>query len=326
MKLLNKIALAAGLLLGICMTPLAAHAQAWPAKPITLIVPFPPGGFTDNVTRAVSVELSKELGQPVVVDNRAGAGGRIGTTAIVGAPKDGYTIGLGVPATLSLLPVIDPKFANLKAQYAPITMAVRGYLGVAINPTHNKFRTFAEFVAYGKANPGKLTYGTPGAGTSFNLWGEVIADAAGFKPLHVPYRGEAPAVNDLLAGQIDFMLITGAIKPHVDAGKLQVLATTGAQRWSAFPDAPTLKEAGLSDVLVASGWMAFIAPAGVPKEVLNKLSAAFVKALRQPTVEKVLTSQGYTVVAGKPHEVTDTVQSEIKQFGAVVRSGKVVLE
>ena len=303
----------------------ALHAQAWPTKPVTLIVPFPPGGFTDNVTRAASQELARALGQPVIVENKSGAGGRIGTDAILAAPKDGYTIGLGVPATLSLLPIIDPKYANLTRQYAPITIAVRGYLGIAINPAHTKARTFKEFVANAKANPGKVAYGTPGAGTSYNLWGEVVADAAGFDPLHVPYKGEAPALNDLLGGQLQFMMVTGAAKPHVDAGKLLILATTGPERWSIFPNAPTLKEAGVPDI-VASGWLAYIAPAGVPKDVLDKLNAAFAQALKQASVEKVLGNQGYTVVASKPEELASLVQSETARFGAIIKSGRVKLE
>ena len=309
----------------LSLAALAVQAQAWPTKPVTLIVPYPPGGFTDNVTRAVSQELARGLGQPVIVENKAGAGGRIGTDAILNAPKDGYTIGLGVPATLSLLPIIDPKYAGLGGRYAPITIAVRGYLGIAINPAHSKIRTFAEFVTHAKANPGKVAYGTPGAGTSFNLWGEVVADAAGFDPLHVPYKGEAPALNDLLGGQLQFMMVTGAAKPHVDAGKLLILATTGPERWSIFPNAPTLKEAGIPDV-VASGWLAYIAPAGVPREVLDKLNAAFALALKQPSVEKVLGNQGYTVVASKPEELATLVQGEGTRFGKIIKAGRVKLE
>lgn len=307
------------------LSTFAAQAQAWPAKPVTLIIPFPPGGFTDNVTRAVSQELAKALGQPVVVENKAGAGGRIGTDAILNAPKDGYTIGLGVPATLSLLPIIDPKYAELAKRYAPITVAVRGYLGIAINPDHTKARTFKDFVAYAKANPGKVAYGTPGAGTSFNLWAEVVADAAGFDPLHVPYKGEAPALNDLLGGQIQFMMVTGAAKAHVDSGKLLILATTGSERWGIFPNAPTLKEVGISG-LIASGWLAYIAPAGVAPDVLAKLNAAFAQALKQPAVASALGSQGYAVVASKPEELTNLVQSETTQFGKIIKSGRVKLE
>lgn len=322
----TRIAFAAGVAFCSALTSVPAFADNWPSKPITLVVPFPPGGFTDNVTRAVSAELTKSLGQSVIVENKSGAGGRIGTTAVINAPKDGYTIGLGVPATLSLLPVIDPKFAKLGQQYAPITIGVRGYLGVAINPEKLPMRTFQQFVEYAKANPDKLSYGTPGAGTSFNLWGEVLAEAAGFKPLHVPYRGESPALTDLLGGQIQFMLVTGAAKPYVDSGKLLVLATTGAERWSAFPNAPTLKETGIASDVLASGWMGFIAPKGTPQAVIDKLNAAFIHALRQPSVEKVLTSQGYTVVASKPEALTRLVGDETKRFEQVIASGKVKLE
>ncbi len=324
---MNPIHRRLALLASMALFAVASHAQtAWPAKPITLIVPFPPGGFTDNVSRAVSVELGKTLGQSVIIENRSGAGGRIGTDAILKAPKDGYTIGLGVPATLSLLPIIDPKYAQLAKQYSPITVAVKAYLGFAINPEKTQARTFQEFVAYAKANPDKVAYGTPGAGTSYNLWAEIIADAAGFKPQHIPYRGEAPALTDLLGGQIQFMMVTGAAKPYADSGKLLILATTGAERWSIFPNAPTLKEVGMASDLVASGWLAFIAPAGVPKDVIDKLNAAFVKALNQPSVEKVLSSQGYAVIASKPEELPRLVEKETTLFSAIVKAGKVKFE
>ena len=312
-----------------CLAPLvlaaSVHAQGWPARPVTVIVPFPPGGFTDNVTRVVSQELAKALGQPVVVENKPGAGGRIGTDLILNAPKDGYTIGLAVPATLSLLPIIDPKYADLARRYAPITIGVSGYLGFAINPEQTKVRSFQEFVAYARANPGKVAYGTPGVGTSYNLWGEIVASAAGFDPLHVSYRGEGPALIDLAGGQLQFMIVTGAAKPFVDSGKLAILATTGPERWSLFPNAPTLKEVGIQE-LVASGWLAYIAPAGVPQDVLDKLNTAFRTALRQPAVAAALGSQGYTVVASRPEELTSRVQSETELFGKIIKSGRVKME
>jgi tripartite-type tricarboxylate transporter receptor subunit TctC len=312
-----------------CLAPLvlaaSVHAQGWPAKPVTVIVPFPPGGFTDNVTRVVSQELSKALGQPVVVENKPGAGGRIGTDLILNAPKDGYTIGLAVPATLSLLPIIDPKYADLARRYAPITIGVSGYLAFAINPEQTKVRSFQEFVAFARANPGKVAYGTPGVGTSYNLWGEIVASAAGFDPLHVSYKGEGPALIDLAGGQLQFMIVTGAAKPFVDSGKLAILATTGPERWSLFPNAPTLKEVGIQEV-VGSGWLAYIAPAGVPQDVLDKLNTAFRTALRQPAVAAALGSQGYTVIASRPEELTSRVQSETELFGKIIRSGRVKME
>ena len=303
----------------------SVHAQGWPAKPVTLIVPFPPGGFADNISRVVGLELGKVLGQSVIVENKAGAGGRIGTDAMLNAPKDGYTISLGVPATLSLLPIIDPKYANLSSRYVPLTIAVRGYLGLAINPEKLPVRTFRDFVAYAKANPGKVAYGTPGVGTSYNLWAEVIAEAAGFDLLHVPYKGEGPALTDLVGGQLQFMVVTGAAKAHVDSGRLHILATTGPERWSIYPNAPTLKEAGF-DTLIASGWLAFIAPAGIPKDIQQKLNSAFAQALKSPTVEKALGGQGYSVVASKPEELTTLVQSEAARFGKIIQSGRVKLE
>ncbi len=307
-----------------CLSP--ARAQVWPSRPITLINPYPPGGFADSVTRVVAQEAATVLGQAIVVENRPGASGKIGLDAVLAAPKDGYTLGLAVPASLSLFPVLDPKYANLHSRYAPITMAVRGYLALAINPAVVPARSIREFAAWAKANEGKVSYGTPGVGTSYHLWAEAFNMAAGIAPTHVPYKGEGPALNDLLGGQISFMMVTGAAKQHVDSGRLLVLATTGAERWTLlYPNAPTFKEAGYPEV-ESSGWLAYIAPAGVPREIIERLNRAFIQALRSPAVEKVLGSQGYTVVGSAPELVTDTARREGETLAAVIKARGLKLE
>jgi len=305
--------------------PHLAIADDWPSKPITLIVPYPPGGFADNVTRSLAAEVSKTLGQPVVVDNRTGASGRIGTDAIIRAPKDGYTIGLGVPATLSLLPATDPRYADLSRQITPITIAVRTEVGLAINPQRIPARNFKEFVAYARSRNGEMAYGSAGNATSSHLWSETLLEAVGVKAVHVPYKGEAPAVTDLLGGQVQFVLISGSVKPHVDSGKLMVIATSGEQRWKLFPDVPTLKELGL-DGVAASGWLAYFGPAGVPAGVTEKLNSAFASALKQPSVQKLLEGQGYSAIGSTPQELSAVTAREIGQFDKIIKSGRVKLD
>jgi tripartite-type tricarboxylate transporter receptor subunit TctC len=302
------------------LAPLApVAAQGFPSKPITLINPYPPGGFADNVSRVIAQEAGRILGQTIVVENRPGASGKIGLDAVLNAPKDGYTIGLGVPGSLSLFPVTDPRYADLHSRFTPITIAVRGYLALAINPAVVPARNIRDFAAWLKANEGKASYGSAGLGTSYHLWAEAFNMAAGVSPVHVPYKGEAPALTDLIGGQIHFSMVTGAAKQHVDAGRLMVLATTGDERWTAlYPAAPTFKEAGYPQV-VSSGWLAFVGPPGLPADVLSRLNGAFVQAVHSPEVAKVLGVQGYSVVGSTPEALLETVRSEARTLGEVIR-------
>jgi tripartite-type tricarboxylate transporter receptor subunit TctC len=303
-----------------------ASAQGFPSKPVILINPYPPGGFADNVARTVAQEASKVLGQNIVLENRPGASGKIGLDAVLNAPKDGYTIGLGVPGSLSLFPVTDPKYADLHSRFTPITMAVRGYLALAVNPAVVPSRNIRDFAAWLKANESTASFGSAGQGTSYHLWAEAFNMAAGVSPVHVPYKGEAPALTDLLGGQIKYLMVTGAAKPHVDSGKLLVLATTGAERWTAlYPSAPTFKESGYPQV-ESSGWLGFIAPAGVPADVIAKLNSALVQALKSPAVEKTLASQGYSVVGSAPEYLLETVKREADTLRTVIKSRGIKLE
>lgn len=313
--------------LAACLLPsVAAFAQAFPSRPIQVINPYPAGGFADNVARVVAQEASRVLGQNVNVENRPGASGKIGLDAVLAAPKDGYTLGLAVPASLSLFPVTDPKYANLSSRYTPITMAVRGYLALAINPAVVPARNLRDFVAWLKANEGKASYGSAGQGTSYHLWAEVFNMAAGVSPIHAPYRGEAPSITDLLGGQIHYAMVTGAARGHVESGKLLILATTGAERWTAlYPNAPTFKESGFPQVEM-SGWLGFIGPADMPRDITLRLNAALVEALRSPAVEKVLAAQGYSVVASSPEFLTETARKESAILGEVIRVRGIKLE
>lgn len=315
-----------GALVVLALGSAIASAQAFPNKPILLINPYPPGGFADNVARVVAQEAGKILGQNIVLENRPGASGKIGLDAVLNAPKDGYTIGLGVPGSLSLFPVTDPKYADLHSRFSPITLAVRGYLALAVNPAVVPSRNIRDFAAWLKSNEGSTSYGSAGQGTSYHLWAEAFNMAAGVSPVHVPYKGEAPALTDLLGGQIKFLLVTGAAKPHVDSGKLLILATTGAERWTAlYPAAPTFKESGYPQV-ESSGWLAFLAPAGVPADVVTKLNSAVVQALKSPAVEKTLASQGYSVVGSAPEYLLETVKREADTLRTVIKSRGINLQ
>ena len=310
--------------LGMAAAP--AAAQGFPIKPVTLINPYPPGGFADTVARVVAQEAGRILGQTMVLENRPGASGKIGLDAVLNAPKDGYTIGLAVPGSLSLFPVTDPKYADLHNRVTPITMAVRGYLALAVNPAVVPARNIRDFAAWLKANEGKASYGSAGLGTSYHLWAEAFNMAAGVSPVHVPYKGEGPALNDLLGGQIQFALVTGAAKQHVDSGRLLVLAVTGEERWTAlYPSAPTFKESGFPQV-VSSGWLGFVGPAGLPADVLARLNGALKQALQSPSVGKVLEAQGYVIVGSTPEYLLETAKAEARTLGEVIRSRGIKLQ
>lgn len=315
------------ILLATALVVGAAQAQvpAWPTRPITLIVPFPPGGFTDNVTRPIARELSRILGVQVVVENRPGAGGKIGTEAVMRAPKDGYTIGLAVPATLSVLPLSDPKFsADPLSDVTPITLAIETYLTLVTHPS-TPSRTLKEFIAYARANPGKLNFGTPGNATSYHFYLVLFNDAAGIDASNITYKGEGPALNDLLAGHIQYMMVAGGAKQYVDSGRINALATTGPRRWDVLPNVPTMNEAGLPGY-EAAAWLGYVGPAGLAPDVTERLNSAFKQALSAPDVKSLLASQGYLVRGSSSKEFAAAIKTDLERFGKVIRSGKVKLE
>lgn len=301
-----------------------ASAQDWPNRVVTIVVPYPAGGVADAVSRAIANQMTRQIGQSVIVENRTGASGRIGLEAVLRAKPDGYTIALAVPALLSLLPITDLKYSELDKQYTPITIAVETYFGVAVNPEKTDAKTFQELMASPKAKSGQLSYASAGTGTSYHFWAEAILAEAGVSALHVPYRGEAPATNDLLSGQVDFALVTGAGKGLADAGRLKILAVSARDKWDIFPDVPSLKSAGIKQA-VAAGWLGFVGPAGMPAELTAKLNAAINAALKSPEAQKILSSQGYTVVASAPEAIAPVVAKEQEIFGNLLKSGRVNL-
>jgi tripartite-type tricarboxylate transporter receptor subunit TctC len=311
---------------------LAAMLTAWPAtaaypdKPVTVVVPFPPGGSTDTIARTLAPRLATTLGQPFVVENQPGATGAIGATRVKRAPPDGYTIlvaSIGVYAT-------NP-FLQKGLQYDPakdfdlLTVAVRAPNVLVVNPAIPA-KNVAELIDYLKKNPDKVSFATSGAGSSDHLTAALFWQKTGTTGIHVPYKGGAPAISDLLAGhaQVSFQNIN-AVLGHIRSGKLRALAVTGDKRSPALPDVPTLAEAGVREVDVFS-WQAVAAPKGLPRDVRDKLHGALVKGLQDPEVVKTLSDQGIEVVGNTPEQFDKFLNEELARWKRVIETGKITLD
>ena len=309
------------LLAGLAMT--AAHAE-WPDRPIRLIVPYPAGGLTDIVTRVLSDEVGRNLGATIIVDNKSGAGGQIGLDAMLRSPSDGYTVGLVVPATMVTLPLTNPNF-KIKPleQFAPITMVVDTYLSLVVDPKLGP-NNLQEFIDYAKKNPGKLNYGTPGVGTSYHFNNVMMARKLGIDTVHVPYQGEVQILTDVAGGLLQYALVTNTAKPFIDGGKVKALAVTSAKRVVSLPKVPTFKEAGSE--FTSDGWVGYVAAAGTPKPIMDKLNAAFVKALQAPAVRQRLSDMGYVITGNSPEEFTAVVREMTKRYADVLKAGHIKLD
>lgn len=313
------------LLAALACSLYSAAWAAWPSKPITLIVPYAAGGLTDNVTRALSDEVSRQLGQPVVVDNRTGAGGKIGLEQLARAPKDGYTIGLVVPATMIFLPLTDKGMkVNPSKDLDLITVAVDTYYVLVTARQIASSGKFADFVSYAKAHPGQLSYGTPGVGTGFHFNNVLLATKLGIKATHVPYRGESAALIDLAGGSIQYMMAGESAKAYVDDGKINALAVTSAQRVASYPNVPTMKELGVD--FQTDGWVGYAAPAGTPKDVMDKLNAAFVAAVKSPKVQAVFKGMGYTPVGSSRQDFRQRVEDSFEKYRRLMESGDIKID
>ena len=308
------------LLGGAAILPAApAIAQSYPNRPIRLIVPYPPGGGTDIVGRVIGQKLHEALGQPVVIDNRGGAGGTIGTAAAAKAAPDGYTLVL-VPTSHVINPSIYSKLPyDTEKDFAPITMAASAAILMAAHPSVPA-STMRQLVDAAKAQPQTISnYGSSGAGTVFHLTGELFKQLTGLTLQHVPYRGGAPAVTALLGGEISVAFETMlALQPHVRAGTLRALAITSAQRSAVMPDIPTAVEAGYPS-LVADNSYALFAPAGTPAAIVERLHGTTVAALASPEVRDKLREQGAEVVGNSPAELAAYVAAEIPKWAALAR-------
>jgi tripartite-type tricarboxylate transporter receptor subunit TctC len=311
----------------LAATGAAAPAlAAYPEKPVTVVVPFPAGGPTDTIARLLASKMTASLGQTFVVENQAGATGAIGAARVKRAAPDGYTIlvaSIGVYAT-------NP-FLQKNLQYDPakdfdlLTVAVRAPNVLVANPGV-PVKNVAELIDYLKKNPDKVTFASSGAGSSDHLTAELFWQRTATKGIHVPYKGGAPAMNDLLAGhaQVSFQNVNNVVS-HVRAGKLKALAVTGDKRSAVLPDVPTLAEAGVSGVDVFS-WQAVAAPKGLPKEVKDKLHGALVAALREKDVVSKLSEQGLEIVANTPEQFSQFLGQELARWKGVIETGKITVD
>lgn len=312
--------------IAISATVLSAYAQNWPDKSVTLVVPFPPGGSTDQVARAVAPRLTEKFKQSFVVDNKAGATGTIGATFVKRAPADGYTFLVTSLGPLVIVPhlIKGLQYDALK-DFDLITVAVASP-NVLVVPANSPHKNVADVIAFQKANPGKMSFASAGSGSSDHLTAELFWQQTGTKGIHVPYKGGAPAHTDLMGGQVDasFQNIN-AVSQYIKGGKMRALAITSPKRSPILPDVPTLAEAGVSNVEVAS-WQAVVAPKGLPRALRDKANAAFVEALNDPVVKEQFTSIGFEMVANTPAEFAAFQQKEYVKWKHVIEIGKISIE
>ena len=314
MKLITR-----ALICAVLAVPTTLLAQSWPTKPITMINPFAPGGGVDAFGRPLSVYLSRTIGQQVIVENMAGAGGTVGAAAAARRPADGYNFFLGAVHHTIAESLYTKLSYSLEKDFTPVTVLAYVPNVIVVHPKHGNLNSVKDLIAYAKANPGKLNYGSAGNGTTHHLAGELFKTMTGVDLTHIPYKGAGPMMQDLIAGQVDMAfdgMSTSA--PMIKGGKLKPIAVTTEKRSFVVPQVPTLQEAGLPGYIVTT-WYALWAPRGTPKEALDRLYAETVKALQSPELKNVWEGQGATAGGEPPAEFAKLVHSEIAKWAKVVK-------
>lgn len=324
---MKRLALSAAL---ACLATVAAMpawaSDAWPTKPIKWVVPYPPGGSTDMLARIVSQKLGERLGQPVVVENKAGAGGNVGTDYVVKQPADGYTIVMGNIGPIAINPSLYPDLPyNPGKDLAPVTMLMAVPNLLVVNPGL-PVQSVKDLIQYGKHQATPLSYATPGAGTSLHLAGELFASTTGMRMMHVPYKGSAPGLNDTMAGHVPLMFdnMPSALQ-LVKAGKLRALAITSAQRSPLLPEVPTMAEAGLRGYEIA-GWFGVLVPAATPKPIVARLNSELEAVLKMPEVRKKIDEMGGIISGAGPEAFGRYIEAETEKWRKLVRSANITVQ
>jgi tripartite-type tricarboxylate transporter receptor subunit TctC len=305
----------------------AVQAQsAWPSKPITLIVPFPPGGGTDAFARPLAAHLSKQLGKQVVIDNRGGAGGTVGASIAAKAAPDGYTFFIGA-VHHAIAPSFYPKLDyNITTDLVPLTIIANPPQILVVNPKRVKAEDFKSFMTYLRANPGKLNYASAGNGTSHHLAGELFKLQSNTFIVHIPYRGAGPALSDLIAGNVDMMFDgLGSSAQHIRADRIKALAVASPKRSPAFPNVPTFAEMGLPDYVVST-WYGIWGVKGTPKDILDRMHAEVVKALATPELKEIWAGQGSDTSTMTPEQFSRFVSAEVKRWAEVTKASGAKLD
>ena len=314
------------LAIALAALPLAAGAQAWPSRPIKVVVPFTAGGSTDTVARIMAEKLTTRLGQPVIVENKAGAGGAIGSDFVAKSPPDGYTLLVGTSSTMAIIPHLysKPPYDPTR-EFVPVVLLGTADIDIVINPKVPA-RTVKELLAYARANPGKLTFASGGNGSISHLLGEYFNSMANVQMLHVPYKGDAQMTTDLIGGQVDMAFGTAVVfLPHVKSGKVIALAVTNPTRSTTQKDLPTVSESGVPGY-EAVQWFGIAAPTGTPREIVQRLNDEIRAILAQPDVQKRFADLGFDVVGDKPDEFAAFVRSENAKWKKIAETANVKLD
>ena len=327
MRWTRSYLVAAAAVLGLAAFAQPASAQPYPSKPIRLVVPFPAGGGTDFFARTVGAKMSETLGQPIVVDNRPGGSTIIGAENVKGSAPDGYTVLLGDLGTYALNPSLFKKLPYDPANdLAPVTLTGRFVLTIAVNPSALNVSSVKELIDAAKKEPGKITYASPGTGSPHHLAMELFAKEAGIKLTHVPYKGAAPALQDLIGGQVAVMPVDiAAGMPHIKSGKIKVIGTATPSAVAALPGVPTIASAGIPG-FEAWAWQGFAVPKGTPPDVVAKLREGYLKAVNDPAVRAKLVEAGIEPLQSTPQEMATYISSENAKWSKVIKEANITLD